>query len=221
MAARRRRKDRRDAPCYGAAEAAHYLALPASTVTAWSFGQVNMKPVIKPAQRRPPLLSFWNLVELYVLASIRRRHGVKMKRVRSALRYVRDELGIPRPFIEEGFLTDGVDLFVERYAKLINASQEGQAAMRGVLEGSLHRIDRDAEGVALRLYPWLNEPTEPKHLELCATRASGRLVVANTGVPTEMLAERFRAGESVEQLSGDYDLEAAQIEAALRWELAA
>ncbi len=214
--------DARAVPRYTAAEAAHYLALPVSTVRCWTVGQrERMAPVIRPAAPKPLSLSFWNLVEAYVLASMRRHHGLKMSTVRKALRFVRRELNKQRPLIDQAFLTDGVDLFVERYAHLVNTSAPQQGVMRQLLAGSLRRIDRDSQGVALRVYPWLNEPDEPRYLELDVRRSGGRLVVAKTGIPADIVASRFRAGESVEGLAGDYNLEKAQIEAALRWEQSA
>jgi uncharacterized protein (DUF433 family) len=214
--------DPRAVPRYGASEAAHYLALPKSTVRAWTLGQAGrMNRVIRPATRAPLMLSFWNLVEVYVLASMRRRHGLKMRKVRGALAYVSRELGKERPLIEQAFLTDGVDLFIERYAELVNTSKPQQRILKSMLEGSLQRIARDDRGVALKLYPWLNEPDEPKYLELDVRRAGGRLVIARTGIPTDIVAGRFRAGESVADLAGDYNLDRSQVEAALRWEQSA
>ena len=52
-------------------------------------------------------------MELCVLASMRRAHHVSMPRVRRALAYVAKNKGLERPLIEQDFLTDGVDLFVE------------------------------------------------------------------------------------------------------------
>ncbi len=134
------KRERRDMPTYGPLEAARCLALPASTVRVWSVGlpyrkgdrQRFMQPVIEPARRSPLALSFWNVVELYVLATIRRRHEVSMHKVRHALACVREEMGKQRPLIDEEFLTDGVSLFVERYGHLINASASGQKAMQVV-----------------------------------------------------------------------------------------
>lgn len=220
-------RDRRDLPSYGLMEAARSLALPASTVRVWSVGlpyrsggqDKFMRPLIAPAKASPLTLSFWNLVEVYVLATIRRKHEVSMPKVRSALGYVKHELGVPRPLIGQDFFTDGVHLFVERYGKLINASKHGQEAMESVLRESLERIERDEKGLALRLYPWLHEPArEPRLVEIDPFRAAGRLVIAKTGIPTEALAERWRAGETIEELAADYDLQKDQIEAALRWE---
>jgi uncharacterized protein (DUF433 family) len=221
------KRDRRDLPTYGPLEAARCLALPASTVRVWSVGlpyrkgdrQRFMQPVIEPATRSPLALSFWNVVELYVLATIRRRHEVSMHEVRRALAYVREKLGKDRPLIDEEFLTDGVSLFVERYGDLINASASGQNSMQMVLRESLDRIERDDRGLALRVFPWLREPaSEPRAVEIDPFRASGRLVIAHTGIPTEAVAERFRAGEKIAELAADYGLNIDQIETALRWE---
>jgi uncharacterized protein (DUF433 family) len=165
------------------------------------------------------MLSFWNLVEAYVLATIRRHHHVSLQKVRKALRFIESELGLARPLIEEEFLTDGVDLFVDKYGGLINASREGQVAIRELLAASLKRIVRDPKGLADRLFPWVRSPGEPRLVEIDPRRAFGRLVVTGTGIPTEVLAQRFRADESIADLCRDYGLSAGEVEAALRWEL--
>lgn len=214
--------DPREEPIYSVASAAWTLALPASTVQTWISGYrrggSNVLPLIKPALRRPPTLSFWNLVEVYVLATIRREHGVPLQRIRKALRYVESRLGRERPLIEQEFLTNGVDLFVDEFARLINVSSGGQLALRDLLRGSLLRIDRDPRGLATRLYPWLQSPAEPRDVEIDPTRSFGRRLVAGTGVPTEILGERFRAGDSIDTIARDFQLEPRSVEAALRWE---
>ena len=129
--------------------------------------------LIRPAQRTPVCLSFWNLVEVYVLASMRRAHGVSMPRVRRALAYVAAHRSLDRPLIEQDFLTDGVDLFVEEYAKLVNVSQAGQAAIREALSSSLQRIERDAKGLATRMFPWRHKATDPLDVEMTRDGASG------------------------------------------------
>ena len=58
-----------------------------------------------------------------MLAAIRRRHGVKLPKVRKALDYVRRHFQVEHPLIDQAFQTDGLDLFVERYGGLINASR--------------------------------------------------------------------------------------------------
>lgn len=221
-------KDPRDVPTYGVAEAARYLRLPTTTLQAWSVGQAyqtqggrlrRVQPVITVAKRRPILLSFWNLTEAYVLATIRRHHRVPLQKVRKALRFVQDELDLKRPLIEQEFLTDGVDLFVDRYGRLINASRAGQMAIRKLLEASLRRIERDPRGLANRLFPWSKDPTEPRVVEIDPRRSFGRMVIAGTGVPTEAIADRWRAGDRIPDLSRDYRIPQDKIESVIWWEV--
>jgi uncharacterized protein (DUF433 family) len=171
--------------------------------------------LVKIAQREPPTLSFWNLIELYVLASIRRQYGIPLQKVRKAIEVVRKELGGKRPLLEEAFSTDGVDLFVERFKKLVNVTDR---QLKMFLEESVERIAPDSKGLAERLYPWRLGPDEPKTVEIDPRRAFGRLVIAGTGIPTEIVAERFWAGDSVDHLAREYKLDSEKIQEAIRWE---
>jgi uncharacterized protein (DUF433 family) len=211
-------RDPRDVPTYGIREAASYMRLPPTTLREWVTGPARVIPL---ASGRPPLLSFWNLVEAYVLASLRRGHQVPLQRVRKALRFVERELDTVRPLIEQEFLTDGLDLFVEYYGKLINASRAGQTEIRSLLEASLERVERDPKGLAERLFPWTREPGEPREVEIDPRRGFGKLVIAGTGIPTAIIADRLRAGDTLAHLARDYHLKLEQVGAALRWELGA
>jgi uncharacterized protein (DUF433 family) len=220
--------DPRDIPTYTVAEAAHHLQVPHGTLSSWFAGTAYLTQrgkkrapaVIVPAARSPLTLSFWNLVEAHVLASIRRHHGVSLQRVRRALRFVESELGLDRPLIEQQFETDGVDLFVRHIGKLITASAR-QVAIKELMEAALQRIDRDPNGLADRLFPWARDPHEPRSVQIDPRRSFGRPVVAGTTIPTDILAERFTAGESIAHLADEYQLDAAKIEGALRWEFGA
>jgi uncharacterized protein (DUF433 family) len=213
--------NKRDFPAYGAVEAAHCLALPPATVRWWAVGDEKrgLPALIKPAAEGPLCLSFLNLVELYVIASMRRGHGVSMPRLRRAM----ERSGHARPLIAETFWTEGGDVFIERYSKYFNVSARApaQAVIKATLEKSMRRVERDTKGLAMRFSPWLNNPAEPYWVEVDPERASGRLVVAKTAIPTEAIAERFFAGETSADLAADFDLSQLQVDAAVRWEHAA
>ena len=84
-----------DTPAYPLTEAARYLKVPAATLRSWVIGRpyprgegvAHFQPLIRPSSARPPLLSFWNLVEAHVLRSLRTEHGISLKDLREALRY--------------------------------------------------------------------------------------------------------------------------------------
>jgi uncharacterized protein (DUF433 family) len=212
-------KDPRDLPMYGIAEAAVYLGVPRSTLATWIRGQrvrgrTRMHGLIKP-DRATGLLTFHNLTEAYVLASLTRRFDLPLQRVRSALRFI----GGDRPLLATPFRTDGRGIFIEQLGKLVDAAHGGQAAIREVIESSLERVDLDDRNMPLRLYPWRRDPSEPRIIALDPHRAFGRPTVVGSAVQGETIIDRHRAGESVAALAADYNLSGDVIEGVLRWGL--
>src|SRR5262245_38330064 len=94
--------DRRDRPAYPLSEAARYLRLPVATLRAWTLGRryttrqgkSHFRPLIHASSRRPPMLSFSNLIEAHVLRALRTEHGVSVKAVRQAVEFAEEKLGI-------------------------------------------------------------------------------------------------------------------------------
>ena len=231
-------KDPRDLPTYPLPEAARILRLPESTLRKWVHGQVyptksgskRSRPIVRAPAGRPTTLSFWNLAEAHVLGAITRQHGVALQSARKALDYVVRELDEPRPLITEDFYTDGLDLFVDRLEEfadedpgvksLVNASRQGQLAARDLLKGALQRVSRDTNGLIERIYPWNKSLDEPKRVEIDPRRAFGRPVVIGTRVPADELAERFAAGDGLEDIAREFRMEQSLVEGVLQWEMA-
>lgn len=214
-------------PAYPASEAARILGLPLATLKAWSFGQASgggrrFQPVIKPADKAERLLSFVNLCELHVLSAIRRNHKISLPKVRDSVAYLRAKLGSDRPLIDRQFRTNGIDLFVEHASKLLNVSQQGQEAMRGGFESALARIELDRDGMPVRLFPFSrnlsSEHPQPRTVVIDPRLAFGRPVISSVAIPTAIIVDRFRAGDSLAEMAGDYDVAEADIEEALRFE---
>jgi uncharacterized protein (DUF433 family) len=220
-------KDPRDVPAYSVRTAAQYLRVPASTLRSWALGAKfvtasgrdrQTKPLFIPTRTDPLQFSFWNLVEAQVLATIRKDHKIKMPRVRRALDQVVRLRHQPRPLIGADFATDGVSLFVEHLGDLVDIGGEGDPQlMLQMIRATLERIERDEDGLAARIYPWVNEPDEPKLIVVDPRRSFGRPVVAGTRILASALADRFAAGDSIAQLAKDYDLPPSKVEYAVRW----
>jgi uncharacterized protein (DUF433 family) len=117
-------------------------------------------------------------------------------------------------------LTDGTDLFVDHLGSLVNLSQEGQLAIRETLGAHLRRIERDASGLAVRLYPFTRAGSlsAPRHVVIDPRQAFGRPVIAGSRVPTAEVFERFKAGDSLETLVSEYGRSTEQIQEAIRYE---
>lgn len=217
--------DRRELPAYTVREAAHYLLVPAPTIRYWAVGRDTCHPLVDVPALNPVLLSFINLVELHVLASIRREHRVSMPKVREAIDWLRqqtnDKQDRRHPLISRQLETDGLDLFTERYGQLVNINRDGQFAIRELLSGALRRIERDTHGIPIKLYPYTRSTVAdaPTMIVIDPTVSGGRPVLAGTGLATELIAERYKAGESVKDLAKDYERKESEIEEAVRCEL--
>jgi uncharacterized protein (DUF433 family) len=221
--------DPRDLPVYSPGQAAHYLHLPTATVAAWLKRQSGSAPdghparaaIIDIADPENNLLSFRNLTELHVLSAVRRDHNVKLKAVRSAVAFLRDRLNSRHPLIERKMCTDGKDLFIDALSgPLVNISQGGQMALRDMLEQFLKRIEWDANDIPIRLYPALGDqlPDKSRPILIDPRIQFGKPCLAGTRIPTSIIAERHKAGDSIKELAEDYELSPSKIKAALRYE---
>ena len=225
------RKKILDAPAYGLTEAAHLLTLPPPTLRSWVKGRPyttaagvrRSGPVIEAADPTGRYLSFTNLVEAHVLSAVRRQHRVKFPHVRRAVEFLRRHYRSEHPLADYQFETDGVDLFIDRLGgELLNASRGGQIAVRDLIKMHLRRIERNPQGVPIRLFPFTHsQPTrEPKGpIVIDPELAFGRPSIRRIGVPTAIIAERYKAGEAVDELVDDYGALREEIEEALRCEL--
>jgi uncharacterized protein (DUF433 family) len=222
-------QDPRELPAYSLTEAARYLRMPEATIRSWVMGRRYpttaghrfFRPVILLPDEGLPVLSFVNMVEAHVLEAIRRQESIPLHRVRSAVAFLERHYHSQHPLAEHQFETDGLDLFIQKAGLLINLSQTGQLAMRDIVAAYLRRVERDVDGLPVRLYPFTRkrEPEEPRAVVIDPFVSFGRPALAGTGIATAVLAERFKAGESVEELAKDYGRTALDIQEALRCEL--
>jgi uncharacterized protein (DUF433 family) len=167
------------------------------------------------------MLSFVNLIEAHVLAAITRDYDVPLQQVRRALTFLGKEFESKHPLIDRIFETNRHDLFVREAGKLVNVTQQGQIALGATLDLYLSRIDWDEIGIAIRLYPFTGrtELGVPKAVVIDPRVAFGKPILARTSIPTVVVAERFKAGESLAALAEDYGRDAAEIQEAIRCEL--
>lgn len=222
-------RDPVELPAYSIAEAARLIRVPQATVRSWVLGRRYptvedrrklFAPVILIADSTGRSLSFRNLVELHVLSAIRRDHGVRLGEVRKAVDYLRRRFKSSHPLADEEMQTDGKNLFVERYGELVDASAQGQMAMKECLRVYLDRIERDARGAAIRLYPFTTRREESVRRSVVVDPRVqfGRPCLAGTGMPTAVIAERHQAGDSIRDIAHDFGLAPDAIEEAIRYE---
>lgn len=220
-----------DEPAYRASEAAHMLALPAGTVKAWSYGQdywlkdgrkKRFRALIRPADAKAKLLSFNNLCELYMLGAIRRHYRVPMPAVRSTVRYLAEKQQGSRPLLAAEFLTNGIHLFIEHAGAVVNTSRQGQTALSAEFERELQRVSRNARGTPVQLFPATRDAPaladQPRFVVIDPTLSFGRPVLVDAGVRTDIIQDRFLAGDSPREMAEDYGVDEPLILEALRFE---
>jgi uncharacterized protein (DUF433 family) len=162
------------------------------------------------------MLSFVNLMEAQFLRALRREHDLSMQQIRRALEALPGYHPQPHPLAFVDFLTNGVDLFVTKFGKLINLNKPEQILIEKLLESYLRRIERDATG-PIRFFPVVVSDTE-RPIVVDPRIAFGHPVVAGTRVRTEIIAGRVAAGDTVESVSKDLGLQKEQVEQAVAFE---
>lgn len=227
----RRRPDRlrgdvRDFPRYPISEAAFYVRVPTRTLAAWTLGQDHwtrtghhqvFKPLIEPADAEHKLLSFYNLVEAHILRATR-EHGVPLQNVRKALEYIRETIPAKHPLLARTFEVSGKDLFIQQLGQTVNATRYGQLAMRKILKQYLRRIERDARGLPLRIFP-----INSRRLVIDPRFSSGKPIVKDRGIVASVLWGRSKT-ETIPEIASDYGMTPIEVKEAVEdyyWKVAA
>lgn len=189
-------------PAYRYADAARLVQTTAPTISRWYRGYEapghRMKPVL--LSDGTPLLSYLQLVEVAFVATFRQR-GVKLNALRQAHHYCRSVFGKEYPFAELEFKTDGHHVLWELAendegwapeAKLVLTDVGGQVVWKDAGFERLDQFDYQ-EGRALRWHP----RGRTSVMLIDPRIAFGAPVIEESGLPTAVLAERFKAGETL------------------------
>jgi uncharacterized protein (DUF433 family) len=235
-----RGKNPRELAIYPVDAAARILLVPLSTLKNWVFGatwydkvegrQRNFERIIMPADPDGKMLSFVNLVEAHILKAIRRKHKVQMAKVRDAIEHLKQSNETLHPLADVDLYASGSDLFVKELGHLLNITRDGQLAMKEILHAHLERIERNPGGTAAKLYPFVVPPVrigskliienKSKLIAVDPYVSFGRPVITGTGIPSEVIAERFFGGDSMSDLVEDFDRPIEEIEQAIRYQQA-
>ncbi len=220
-------RDPRDIPAYSFREVALSIGAPESTVRAWCIGQSNFKSLLSLPKEWDEYhaLSFFHLIELQVIAELRREHKVPMRRVRAAFEFLAKNVPVRHPLVEKELsVTPNQQVYIVHEGRRIDISAGGQWPLDAVLRDLLRRVHRGSKGI-LTFFPRVEVPkgvrvpeNEYAPVVVDPEICFGRPVIAGTGIPTDVIADRKLGGDSVKKMAEDYDLSEEQIAAALRFE---
>jgi uncharacterized protein (DUF433 family) len=222
-------------PIYHKAEAAHIIDVPAQTFRNWSVGyaykrldgsEVVSAPIVTTlAPSRPQGVSvpFVGLAEAYIVAAFTKA-GVPMQRIRPAVLWLQEHIGLAQALASERLQTDGAEVLWD-FAKqspdpadqdtvedLVVIRRGGQQVFRPVVRDYLTRVTYEhgwTRTIHLPQYadidvivdPWLN---------------GGQPTVAERGVRVADIVSRLKAREPAEDVAYDYELTLGQVEAIQR-----
>ena len=215
----RNKGDVREFPRYSIAKAALYIRVPASTLNAWTRGQDYMTAqgihrtfdtVIELADPENKLLSFYNLVEAHILRSTTKK-GIPLGNVRKSLQYIRENISGEHPLLSHDFEVSGKEMFIRRLGQTINATRQGQLAMRKILEKYLKRVTRDATGFPIQVFP-----IHSRQLAIHPLISSGKPIVKGKGIAASVLWARERTGELIPEIAKDYGLTQVEVTQAIQ-----
>lgn len=212
--------DPRDAPRYAVSEVAAYVKMKTSTLRSWVQGRENLGPLILRPSATDSRLSYNNLIETYVLDALRNELRISMQAIRRGLDFVeKHHPEIPRLLLSERLRARRGNLLIEALGRYENVGQGGQNEIPEVVESYLKRIDYD-QGFPIRLYPVTRtgNPSGPTRIVILPEVGFGKPVTERNYISASVIADRFRAGESVGDLAEDYDLGLIDVEEAIRAE---
>jgi len=212
--------DPREVPLYWLSEVALYTGVAAGTLKYWTQHTKQHPPLIRPPadplqQRHSELrLSFSNLLEAHILCATKERK-IPLARVRKGLLYLQEQSGEKsHPLLTYSFYSvrGSRDVFVRTLeGEPVNVSRHGQGGLATVLDDYLKRIEWDQSG------PIRVVPIRSNRVIIDLNVSGGRPVIRGTGVLASMLASRWQAGDSYEDLARGYRLPVEDVREAVRY----
>jgi uncharacterized protein (DUF433 family) len=212
-----------DRVVYGTNQVDHLLALKTGTARRWIDGYKRSgkvyPPIVRVEATGEELVTWGEFVETRLLAEYRDA-GVPIVHMRRAVEKLREEfntrypLAHARPFLD----VEGKELVrriqdetqLEHRLHLV-VVRNNQVMLSPEAARFVQAVEYDQEIVG-RLHP-----TQARHVVIDPLRHFGDPAVRN--VPTEVIAELIRAGDSMEMVANLYDLQIDEVEDAVRYEL--
>jgi uncharacterized protein (DUF433 family) len=208
-------------PLYTYADTDRLAGVSRGTAKRWLTGSEYVDPsgqhVVRPPVTAVPeeraAASFLDLVEVIAIGRLKRA-GFSLRRIREIVDHSQSFLGVHRPLTTLKFRTDGREIFVDRGEILLEVGgRESTQAWAEFLGPFLEELDY-ADEIARRWWPL----GRGARVVIDPAYGFGFPVVAGSGVRTEIILERFEAGDPNEQIAADFNLDPLDVTRALQFE---
>ena len=212
---------------YTFADAARLLGVPKRTLRRWAEGYTlasGSAPLLPDGPHTgngERLLTFADLIELKFVGMFR-REGVTLPTIRAAAQDAIKQFGAAHPFALKRFHTDGKRIFADLQQRrsedgagesVLLEMARGQMVIEDVARPFFRQMEYDGEEV-LRL-----RPLGPKtRVVLDPGRSFGKPIDEPSGVPTFVLYQMVRGGESKERVAWWHNVDTEAVSAAIEFE---
>jgi uncharacterized protein (DUF433 family) len=217
-------------PIYHKTEAAHIIAVAPQTFRNWAVGYARKRldgshvvsaPIVttlEPAHPQGVSVPFVGLAEAYIVAAFTKA-GLPMQRIRPAVLWLQDHIGLPQALASQRLQTDGAEVLWDfgRHSgdpadqdmvEDLVVVRSGQQVFRPVVRDYLTRVTYEngwTRSIQLPQYgsvdvlvdPWLN---------------GGQPTVADRGIRVLDIVNRLKAQEPPGDVADDYQLTLREVE---------
>ena len=153
-----------------------------------------------------------------MLNSLRTRHRVPLQHIRHALDEIVQRTGVAHPLVEQRLLVDGRSLIFEHFGRIIGAGTGGQALFEQA-RPLLQRVQWNAQELECLFPVATTEPeADLRRIVIHPKVAFGRPTIASNGVPVDVFAPRWAAGESIQQLAQEFACTIDEVQDAMRFQ---
>jgi uncharacterized protein (DUF433 family) len=214
--------DRIARPLYSYADADRLAQVSRGTSKRWltgyaylnPYGQRVERPPVTPGIEEHGAVAFIDLIEVVAIGGLK-TIGFTLNQIRKIVKECQEELGVTRPLTSLKFKTDGREIFVSQEDNLLGlGKRRGQRAWSEILGPFLEELDYSQAFVS-RWWPLGKD----KPIVVDPDYGYGLPVVANSGVRTEIIRERFEAGDLEPQIADDFNLTFEEVARALQFEM--
>lgn len=213
-----------DRALYTYAEAAYLAGTSRGTARRWlagyqfrdSQGKVVKRPPVTPgADHNLNGVSFLDLIELVAIGGLKEM-GLSLLQIRTVVENCQHLFKVARPLVSLELKAGGREVFARSQpGELVEVLSKGRGrrAWDEVLAPFLDTLDYDHD-LARRWWPLGHETpvcVDPEY-------GFGLPVIHNSGVRTEVILERFQAGEHREEIAADFGISESDVDGAIRFE---
>ena len=202
-------------PLYTVSEAAHLAHVNSTTVRNWLYGREHQESLFQAAPT--PMVSFLQLIEIVVAANFRKAERVSLERVRRAYVNAQEILQLEFPFAHARLEAMGghiVHVLHEGTTDLSMQAMDEPAlwTLPGLVLAVVSQITYERD-LAARWHP----VGDKAPIVVDPRITSGVPTISGRGVTVRIIRNRFMAGQEIDFIARDYELDKGVVEEAIRY----